>query len=388
MKDKTFFAKKNLLLTGVLILVFSTAIKESLPLSDLSTVADEFPLIGILLGIFEFSFPCGVLLILGGFWLRLRDKYPLKARLYISLSGILIGGALISSGVWYEVLDTLIFNASGDYRIPGVSVILSRLSWFLILGWIYGIPIIVAGVIGLIYYGGKNWPFLSRLRLRIPFYDGLLVLLLGCVSALCGPLSYYLVTYFSGWGLFSFGIGMLMFLFGGGFSLICFFLLRHVFQSTHKQQPIYTAIAAILVFIAHYVVISQYMSPGALIWTDGFVAGIESRVNLDELQTWALNAISDYQAGTLAIVGEADYWTPAKDKLDPDILPHYIQDIWAIPPSVSIVTPDRGTVGDYCVVISWSLHGILVGTPDFQSQWTPWHIRKLQPGIWVYHVER
>jgi hypothetical protein len=390
MNRATFLAKNKLVIAGILLLIFSSVadwITASL-FSSSQSYGILLPIICMV--ILKLSLLSGIVLLLIGLFLIFRDKYPLKSLTYICIAGIIVGGVLMSGGLWLKVLKQIIFTAAGDYRIPIVSPLFVRVILvFHVFGWI-GIPLLVASVIGLIYCAGKSRSFLSKLRLSLPCHDGVLVTILGCVSAFSGPLTYYLITYFAGWGIFPWGLGFvfLLLIFGSGVSLICFFFLRQLIRTTRNTHHIYTIIVAILVFVAHYMIILGFMLPVGPIWTNGFVAGITSRVDLDALQSWAMDRLFDYQEGTLKIGGEPEYWSPAKEELDPSIIPEYIQNMWATPPSVGIVTPDHTTIGDYCMTISWYGFGILVGEPAFQSQWKPRDLRELQPGIFVYRIEK
>ncbi|MBN2266713.1 MAG: hypothetical protein JW725_00030 [Candidatus Babeliaceae bacterium] len=315
----------------------------------------------------------------------LQSRVPSKIWLYISSFGLILGCCLIPGGIWYEIFKPIIFNEAGYYRIPGISEFLLFVSTLLLFGWFYGSVILVVSIIGLIY---SLRPMLSKWSFSFHYHDGILAIVSGCFSACCGPLAYYLVMYCAGWGLFPDGVGLLFFLFGSGVSLIIFLFLRQIIRTTSKQQVLYTIVISIIILISYQFLVLKFLPPGGIIWTNGFVASISRRVNLDELQTWAVEKLSEYRNGTLKTVGESEYWALAEKELDPQILPGYLQHIRVTPPSVGIVTPDHSTVGDYCIAISWYLFGILVGEPDFQSQWDPWYIREIKPGIVVYYIEK
>jgi hypothetical protein len=188
-------------------------------------------------------------------------------------------------------------------------------------------------------------------------------------------------------------------------------LLRQLFHTPyHGPGYISTVLVAVCVFIAHYPIILQ-MPPNGRIWTDGFIAGIRSRGNLQELQTWAIERLAEYQQGILK-TRDPKYSSPlSRAQLDPAIIPEYVWKIGGNPPSEGvniatipggIVNPERlldGTrqnFAGYCLAISWYNFGLLVGSPpDFQSQsdgqqqWThPWSAREIQPGMFVYYIEK
>jgi hypothetical protein len=243
---------------------------------------------------------------------------------------------------------------------------------------------------------------------------GLLSVLFGGISAVVGPVAYYGVTYFGGRGIFprmwsSFLVFPLL-MAGSALSLLCFFLLCHLFRlSQHDSARVFTGIVAVCVFFAHYPLMFR-MPPNGLIWTNGFVAGLTSRGQLDELQAWSIERLAEYQKGTLKTIDSASSSPLSFKKLDPAIIPEYVQNIGGSPPSEgislamiprNIVNPERafddsGEIGGYCITMSWYNFGLIVGDPpDFQSQpdserqWThPWNLREVQPGIFVYYNEK
>jgi hypothetical protein len=241
----------------------------------------------------------------------------------------------------------------------------------------------------------------------------MLFILLGGISAACGPVAYYLVTYFGGRGTLSWGwsVSFQLWLLGSVVSLLIFLLLRQLFHTPHHDSADrYMILVAVCVFLAHYPIMFQ-MPPHGRIWTDGFIAGITSRGHLQELQAWAIERLAEHQNGTLKTRDAAHSSPLSRQQLDPASIPEYVQDIGGRPPSEGvslavipsgILNPERvlnrsgELVGGYCIAISWYDFGMLVGDPldfqiqpDVQHQWThPWNFHEVQPGIFVYYIEK
>lgn len=72
----------------------------------------------------------------------------------LSIVAALVGLFLISGMFWADILDALIFDATGEYRTDGIFRVLSpalfHANKFLSWGWFYGIPLFLFGVAGIL----------------------------------------------------------------------------------------------------------------------------------------------------------------------------------------------------------------------------------------------
>jgi hypothetical protein len=152
--------------------------------------------------------------------------------------------------------------------------------------------------------------------------------------------------------------------------------------------------------------------PGAKTQAHGFQAALRTRSNLDQLQSWVSDALAKYEKGELKLDSEAPKTFPGRERIADSEIPTYLKrgvfSKFGQYPTIAICHPDEfvssihtqstwgvssesTTKSDRpfpCVSISWYLHGVLVGRPDFRTRWSPWYIKQIQPGIYVYEVEK
>ena len=61
-------------------------------------------------------------------------------------------------------------------------------------------------------------------------------------------------------------------------------------------------------------------------------------------------------------------------------------DVHNFGPEISVVTAtNRFGISGECIAISWYLHGLLIGPPEFKTDWNPWYCKELAPGVYSYH---
>jgi len=137
---------------------------------------------------------------------------------------------------------------------------------------------------------------------------------------------------------------------------------------------------------------------GAKSWTLGSSTNFQLTKHPSQVQQWAVGVLERYEAGKLNTSTNAPYWALGKAELDTSEVPPSIGGLWLDRPSIGIAefTPDgwivppstnqaAGKISARCVVFSWYLNGFLVGRPDFHSDWNPWYIHEIAPGIYAYH---
>ena len=129
-------------------------------------------------------------------------------------------------------------------------------------------------------------------------------------------------------------------------------------------------------------------------FSHGFEAAVKTRADLDKLQGWAEEALEAYDRGELAMVNEASLsvWPGDAARVAESAIPGFLRQgvfrTWSGVPSVGISSEDR--LGP-AVVISWAFHGILVGRRDYELDVEGYHcpeyVRRIRPGVYLYHRE-
>ena len=133
--------------------------------------------------------------------------------------------------------------------------------------------------------------------------------------------------------------------------------------------------------------------PGAVIYAQGFGHAVREGPGIPTLQRWAEGALREFGSGRGVTTNKPSYWNPGDVMLDRQLLPSFLTngvfahlDVPNFGPEFSVVTNTKrsGDSGE-CVAISWYLHGLFVGPPDFRIDWKPWYCKQLAPGVYVYH---
>jgi hypothetical protein len=132
---------------------------------------------------------------------------------------------------------------------------------------------------------------------------------------------------------------------------------------------------------------------GAVIYSRGFEHAIRSDPGIPALQDWAEGALRDFHLGSGVTTNKPAYWNPGDVMLDRTSLPSFLTSGAFFPlnvphfgPEISVVTnTNRFGISGECIAISWYLHGLLVGPPDFKTEWNPWYGKELAPGVNSYH---
>ena len=141
-------------------------------------------------------------------------------------------------------------------------------------------------------------------------------------------------------------------------------------------------------------VIALFAVPaGAVIYSQGFEYAIRKDPGIPALQHWAEVALREFRSGGRVTTNEPSFWNPGDVMLDRQSLPSFLTTGVFTPlnlpnfgPEVSVVT-NAGRIGlsGECIAISWYLHGLLVGPPEFKNDWHPWYRKELAPGVYSYH---
>jgi hypothetical protein len=138
------------------------------------------------------------------------------------------------------------------------------------------------------------------------------------------------------------------------------------------------------VFLIHG---AQYVTPqeaGAKIMMEGFQDAVKQQTTPEQLQNWATELLERYKRGELRLQHLPD--APYGSHLPQHEIPAAVRELWIQPPTnidILIYKEDQP-----CIQILWSLHGILVGDPEYRPSFQPWYLEQWQPGIYFFYIER
>ena len=131
---------------------------------------------------------------------------------------------------------------------------------------------------------------------------------------------------------------------------------------------------------------------GAITYSHGFEHALRTKVGIGQLQNWSQKTLVKYQDGQIKSAGEPSYWSPGEVLISTNDLLEFLKTgifkpsgVYNFGPEVSICK--RGGkigVSQNCVAVSWYLHGVLVGSPNFTNAWNPWHCKEIAPGVYSY----
>ena len=211
------------------------------------------------------------------------------------------------------------------------------------------------------------------------------------------PLSYFIFPFLVGFCNLSQGYLMLLIpidLFGSiAASIVVAMRVPVASKASRAGLGILTWVAMVGLFVI--------FPPGAKSWTLGLATNFRLTKQPMKIQTWVTGVLDRYEAGQLSTSTNAPYWGVGKETVNNSEIPTQIGNLWQAKPSITIVTfaSDGSMSGNSradvelsatagkpirCVAFSWYLTGILVGRPDFRTEWNPWYIHEIMPGIYAY----
>lgn len=132
--------------------------------------------------------------------------------------------------------------------------------------------------------------------------------------------------------------------------------------------------------------------PEAVTYSHGFEHALQTKVGLDRLQHWSEKALVQFENGQIKSVGEPSYWNPGEVLISSNDLPEFLKTgifkpsgVYNFGPEISICkTGGKIGASQNCIAISWYLHGVLVGSPNFTNHWNPWYCKEIAPGVYSY----
>ncbi|HEY3330212.1 MAG TPA: hypothetical protein VGK19_09350 [Capsulimonadaceae bacterium] len=115
------------------------------------------------------------------------------------------------------------------------------------------------------------------------------------------------------------------------------------------------------------------------------------RIGASRLQNWAVGMLRRYNDGSLKLGSHAHYRSEGDIDIQQNEIPSYVRHAWLSAPEVSIRL-SHATKAPECVVLSWSLYGVLIGPPDYTFPEAAHHAifykKAIIPGLYVYYVYR
>lgn len=207
------------------------------------------------------------------------------------------------------------------------------------------------------------------------------------------PLSYFLLPFFCGFCNLSQGYLMFLVPIALCGSAVTGIAMASLFRHAGMLSRVGVGVLSSIITVALF-----FLFPaGAKTWTLGFCSNFQISKHPRDVQKWAVNILERYDAGRLSTSTNAPYWAIGKATLDSSEVPPTIETLWRDKPSIGIaeVTSEewitipshesaRQKKENRCIVFSWYLSGILVGSPDFRCNWNPWYLREIAPGIYAY----
>ncbi len=211
------------------------------------------------------------------------------------------------------------------------------------------------------------------------------------VLLLCLPsLGRYLSDFISGYFCKSYGVSFECALF---FALLVpiFVGIAVGFLTPFKRIFSRVGIGIGVIFLSG--ILAFFCTPaGAITYSHGFEHALRMKVGIEQLQRWSQTTLDHYQDGQLKSVGEPSYWNPGEVLISTNDLPEFLKTgifkpsgVYNFGPEVSICK-SGGKIGvsQNCIAISWYLHGLLIGPPNFTNQWNPWYCKEIAPGVYSY----
>jgi hypothetical protein len=119
---------------------------------------------------------------------------------------------------------------------------------------------------------------------------------------------------------------------------------------------------------------------------------IRNDSSLSQLRSWGWETLARFRAGAVQTNGVSDYLPDhiRNVRLAMEERPEFIRSRWgetnsfgAEEPELVVVVSTNGQPEH--LVVSWYLHGIVIGQPDDNMPFKPWCSAKAQPGIYTYH---
>jgi hypothetical protein len=127
--------------------------------------------------------------------------------------------------------------------------------------------------------------------------------------------------------------------------------------------------------------------PPAQLWADDLADDVRTKKRLAPLQDWSVQTLARYRAGQLATKGRSSFVGPGAARLDPKEIPGWLNGAWwGDPPQVSVLYGDTNKPG--CISVAWYLCGLLVGPTNFTTDYQPFYITQVKPGIYAYSIEK
>jgi hypothetical protein len=135
---------------------------------------------------------------------------------------------------------------------------------------------------------------------------------------------------------------------------------------------------------------------GAITYSHGFEYALRTKVGINRLQQWSQETLVQFKSGQIKSAGEVELsdTSPGDVLISTNDLPEFLKtgvfkpiDFTSNEPEVSICK-QGGSIGanQNCIVISWHLHGVLIGSRNFTSKWNPWYCKEIAPGVYSYYV--
>lgn len=214
------------------------------------------------------------------------------------------------------------------------------------------------------------------------------IILIALAVSLLRPKLCYLAMYWEGRADITDGIGI-----WGKYTiliipLMAIFVCVAIICSRISGRFLIGIFAAFTYLVVSWVFVPFYpKEAGATVFMRGFQDGVKERVSAEQLQAWASDLLDRYDKGELALPEESASIGLGVKVPDSEV-PEFVKNMWARTPwRISIRSPGEKENETHVVEISWRLHGVLVGRPDYEMYVDPYG-GKWTPGIYFFHRVR
>ena len=128
--------------------------------------------------------------------------------------------------------------------------------------------------------------------------------------------------------------------------------------------------------------------PPAQLWADDLADDVRAKSRLASLQDWSVQTLARYRTGQLATNGRSSFSGPFAVRLASQEVPSWLSGAWSgQKPEISVLL-NFDSKEPECIVVGWYLCGLRVGAPSYTTDFHPFYIVQVKPGIYAYSLEK
>lgn len=229
-----------------------------------------------------------------------------------------------------------------------------------------------------------NFQQISPNRRRALKVWNIAVLVIALLALIFGPKFCYFINYWEGkavikGGFLTYLVYVLLII--PSISMLLFIRITR-FQFKYKLLvAIGVALCYLVIAETHFIYTYQ---AGRITFMTGFQDAIKEQVVPEHLRKWAIDILVRYEKDEITLKENSPF---IYHKLPADEIPVFVSNMWSTPP-VSVEIWSWNTHEESCIRLRWYLHGILIGKPDYRTDWEPFYIQQWVPGMYFFHIEQ